>query len=123
MPWEELEEEYARHLSDVGCLVSDYQLVIGFTLNIDSNIEISIKQIAKIILEMIEAPSSRIEYTKNRPGDVFRLYADVTAFTRLTNWKPNVSFEEGLQKTIQWFKSRPEGIQSLLTEEKGINWE
>jgi UDP-glucose 4-epimerase len=95
----------------------------GLTLNIGSNFEISIKQITEKILEMIEAPSSGIEYIENRPGDVLRLFADATAFKKLTNWKPRFSFEEGLQKTISWFKSRPEGAQSLLNEEKGINWE
>lgn len=97
--------------------------MIGLTLNIGSNFEISIKQIAERILEMIEAPSSGIKYTKNRPGDVLRLYADVNAFNKLTSWKPSVSFKKGLQKTIQWFKSRTQGIKSLLNEEKGINWE
>lgn len=97
--------------------------ISGLTLNIGSNLEISVNQIAENILEMIEASSSGIEYTKNRPGDVLRLYADVTAFNKLTNWKPLVSFEEGLQKTILWFKKRPEGAKSLLSEEKGINWE
>ena len=95
----------------------------GLTLNIGSNIEISIKQIAEKILEIIGAPLSGIEYIKNRPGDVLRLCADVTEFNKLTNWKPSTSFEKGLQKTIQWFKSRPEGIQALLNQEKGINWE
>jgi nucleoside-diphosphate-sugar epimerase len=76
-----------------------------------------------MVQEMIEAPSSEIEYRENRPGDVLRLFADVAAFKKLTNWKPRISFEEGLQKTILWFKSRPEGAQSLLNEEKGINWE
>lgn len=95
----------------------------GLTVNIGSNLEISIKQITEKILDMTEASSSGIKYTKNRPGDVLRLYADITAFKKLTNWRPRVSFEEGLQKTINWFKSRPEGAQSLLNEEKGINWE
>ena len=95
----------------------------GHTLNIGSNLEISVKQITEMIQEMIEAPSSEIEYRENRPGDVLRLFADVAAFRKLTNWKPRVSFEEGLQKTILWFKSRPEGAQSLLNEERGINWE
>lgn len=95
----------------------------GLTLNIGSNFEISIKQLAERILEMIEAPVSGIDYIKSRPGDVLRLYADVSAFFELTGWKSKVPFNEGLQKTIQWFRSMPQGIKSLLEEEKGINWE
>jgi len=95
----------------------------GLTFNIGSNSEISIKQIAEMILEMIGTHSSQIEYLKNRPGDVLRLYADSTAFKERANWNPKVSFEDGLLKTVQWFKSRPEGIRALLNQEKGVNWE
>jgi len=97
--------------------------ITGLTFNIGSNSEISIQQIAEKLLEMIGNSSSKIEYIKNRPGDVLRLYADSTAFREITNWNPKVSFEGGLLKTIKWFKSRPEGISALLNQEKGVNWE
>lgn len=95
----------------------------GLTFNIGSGFEISIKHLAERILEMIEAPLSGIDYIKSRPGDVLRLYADASAFFKMTGWKSNISFNEGLQNTIKWFRSMPQGIKSLLKEEKGINWE
>lgn len=100
-----------------------YDDMTGLTFNLGSNLEISIKQIAEMVIEMIGTHSSQIKYLKNRPGDVLRLHADSTAFNKITNWTPKVSFEDGLLKTIQWFKSRPEGISALLSQEKGVNWE
>lgn len=97
--------------------------LIGRTLNIGSNFEISIKEIAGMILKNIGDSSSHIEYLKSRPGDVMRLYADSSEFIRATNWRARISFEEGLQNTIDWFKSRPEGVSALLKQEKEINWE
>jgi UDP-glucose 4-epimerase len=96
---------------------------IGLTLNVGSDFEISINEVAKIILEIVGTSSSKIEHHKSRPGDVLRLYADSTTFRKITNWQPRISFEEGLLKTIEWFKSKPEGISTLLSQEKGINWE
>lgn len=96
--------------------------VIGHTLNIGSNFEISIKDLSEKILKATGNPVSGIEYVKNRPGDVLRLYADSTEFCKKTGWKPMITFDEGLEKTLQWFRSRPGGYASLLSQEIGINW-
>jgi UDP-glucose 4-epimerase len=96
--------------------------IAGFTFNVGSDFEISVKDVVKKILETAGLPS-KIEYIKNRPGDVSRLYADSTKFRKTTGWKPKTTFENGLIKTIEWFKSRPEDASVLLSQEKGINWE
>lgn len=95
----------------------------GLTLNLGTGFEISIKKIAEMILEMSGVCSPKMKYLKNRPGDVLRLYADSSALNRLTRWKPEVAFEDGLLKTIAWFRSRPEPISTLFAQEKAINWE
>lgn len=96
--------------------------LIGLTLNVGSNFEISIRQLAQKIVESVGNSASRIEYLGSRPGDVLRLYADSTVFSRITNWQPAVSFKSGLAKTIQWFKSRPEEASTLFRQEIGVNW-
>lgn len=95
--------------------------LIGGTYNIGSNFEISIKSVAERIRDAIGG--ARIEFVKSRPGDVLRLYADPSKFINATGWKPQISFEEGIAQTIEWFKSRPEGTKALLNGETGFNWE
>lgn len=97
--------------------------VIGLTFNMGSGFEISIKKIAEMISDILGVSPPQIKYLKKRPGDVLRLYADSTAFNKITDWAPQVSFKEGLLKTIEWFKTRSEKISILLTQEKGINWQ
>lgn len=97
--------------------------LIGLTLNLGSGFEVTIKTVAESLSRLLGVPQPKIRYLKNRPADVLRLYADLSAFNKITHWKPRVSFEEGLLKTIRWFKSRPEGPATLLKEEKAINWE
>ena len=41
-----------------------------------------------------------------RQGDVFRTLADVSKIKNILNFKPTVSFEEGLRKTVEWFKEQ-----------------
>ena len=95
---------------------------IGLTLNMGSNFEVSIKDLAETIIDIVGNPEAKVEYIASRPGDVLRLYADSTAFNSLTGWMPGVTFEEGLLKTIEWFRARPEGVESLLGQEAGVNW-
>ena len=95
---------------------------IGMTLNMGSNFEVSIKELAETIIDKIGTPAAKIEYIKGRPGDVLRLYADSTKFNELTKWKAGVSFGKGLEKTIEWFKRRPEGVAALFSQEAGVNW-
>lgn len=96
--------------------------VTGLTLNLGSNFEININKISQMIIEIIGNNKSKIQYIQNRPGDVLRLYADATLFNEITQWTPSVPFKDGLLKTIQWFKSWPEGSSALFEEEEGINW-
>ncbi|MFQ5977117.1 MAG: GDP-mannose 4,6-dehydratase [Candidatus Heimdallarchaeota archaeon] len=96
--------------------------LVGLTANIGNDKEISIKKIAEIILDQIKSSTQDIKFTDSRPGDVLQLYADSTLFRNMTGWKPEIQIEEGITNTINWFKSRPEGVKSLLSQEKGINW-
>lgn len=98
------------------------QKTIGKTFNIGNSNEISINKIAKQIIKEIGNPSIKVEYYKSRPGDVNRLCADTALFNKLTNWKPSVSFIDGIKETIKWFKLRPEGIKHLLGQERKFNW-
>ena len=41
-----------------------------------------------------------------RAGDVFKTEADITKITKVLKYKPSVSFEEGLKKTVEYFKSK-----------------
>ncbi len=96
---------------------------VGRTFNIGSGFEITIRKIAEIISGSVGGGSALIENAVPRPGDVLRLYADASTYSTLTGWKPKVSFNDGLQRTIEWFKARPEGVMHLIKEERGLNWE
>ena len=41
-----------------------------------------------------------------RAGDVFRTNADISKIEKMLHYKPLVSFEEGLKKTVEWFRKR-----------------
>ncbi len=52
-----------------------------------------------------------ITYVKDRPGHDLRYAIDATKINRELGWKPSVTFEEGLRKTIDWYLENSEWLQ------------
>jgi NAD dependent epimerase/dehydratase len=78
---------------------------VGAVINIGSNFEISIGDIAKRIIPMIGKNAEIItDPARVRPQDseVERLWCDNTKAKRLLGWVPTTSLDEGLKKTIEW---------------------
>jgi NAD dependent epimerase/dehydratase len=80
---------------------------IGETVNIGSNYEISIKDTLELIKKLMNSNVNFIsEEQRKRPekSEVQRLWCDNTKIEQLTGFKPTLSIEDGLKKTIEWFK-------------------
>ncbi len=81
---------------------------VGEEINIASQQEISIGELAGTLIEQIN-PSAKIvsEDLRLRPekSEVNRLFGDNTKLTKLTGWRPDYTLEQGLKETIAWFKS------------------
>ena len=43
-------------------------------------------------------------------GEIARQYVDSTKLTELTGWRPRVALEEGLQRTVEWYRRHPEAL-------------
>jgi dTDP-glucose 4,6-dehydratase len=75
---------------------------IGEVYNIGSGIELQNKEIAHHILEQVDASDDLIEFVEDRPGHDIR-YALETSKIRSLGWEPQISFEEGLKKTAEYY--------------------
>lgn len=95
---------------------------IGKTLNVGNNKEITIKDLGERILNMLPDTGSQIEHLPGRPGDVLRLFSDPSVFVKATGWTPEVGFQEGLKRTIDYFQNHPKGFRNMLDEEVSQNW-
>ena len=60
-------------------------------------------EIAKIILQNLGKPESLIKFVQDRLGHDKRYSLDDTKIRAELKWKPKMSFEEGIKKTIQWY--------------------
>jgi len=78
---------------------------IGETYCVGGNSEKPNIEITKKIIELMGKSEDSIEYVKDRPGHDRRYAIDFSKIKNELGWTPKVSFEEGLQKTIDWYKN------------------
>ena len=74
-------------------------------VNIGNPGEISVLELAKMIIAMTES-SSAIEYHDLPVDDPKVRVPDISRAKSLLHWEPQVDLDEGLQRTIAWFRGR-----------------
>jgi dTDP-glucose 4,6-dehydratase len=85
----------------------------GESYNISANNEIDNLTIVRKILEIMNKPETLIEFVEDRPGHDLRYSLDSTKISDQLGWKVKLSFEEGLEKTVQWYLDNPELLNNV----------
>jgi len=81
---------------------------IGETYCIGGNAEKRNIDIAKLLVAKLGADTSMIERVEDRLGHDYRYAIDASKIEHDLGWQPTMSFEEGIEKTIEWYKSNRE---------------
>jgi len=63
------------------------------------------------------ASEKLITYVKDRPGHDLRYAIDATKINRELGWEPSVTFEQGLEKTIDWYLANGEWLRHVTSGE------
>jgi len=74
-------------------------------INIGNSSEMSILELAKEIKEISNSKSKIVFHDLPVDDPVIRK-PDVSKAKKILNWEPKVDFEDGIKKTIEWFKSK-----------------
>ena len=85
----------------------------GGSYNISANNEIDNLTIVRKILEIMNKPENLIEFVEDRPGHDLRYSLDSTKISDQLGWKIKSSFDEGLEKTVQWYLDNPELLNNM----------
>jgi dTDP-glucose 4,6-dehydratase len=97
--------------------------VVGETYNIGGfnewkNIDL-VKLLCTQMDEKLGNPTGTSEqlitYIKDRPGHDRRYAIDAAKINRELGWKPNVTFQEGLSETIDWFLNNDEWLTNITS--------
>jgi dTDP-glucose 4,6-dehydratase len=75
----------------------------GETYNVGSGLERSIEEIADLVLELTGKPQSLKTIVPDRPGHDRRYLLDSAKLRGELGWQPEISFEDGLRATVEWY--------------------
>ena len=76
----------------------------GEVINVATGGRISLNTLFKTIRGLVGANIEPI-YAELRPGDVKDSQADISKARRILGYQPTVSFEDGLAKTVAWYRA------------------
>ena len=79
-------------------------------VNLGSGYEISIKDLTEMVAKLTNF-QGKIVWQTDKPNGQPRRGLDVSRAKELFNWSAQVSFEEGMRRTIEWFKANRDKIK------------
>lgn len=75
------------------------------TVNVSTDEEVSVLQMAQIIKEEMGKPDWPITFVKDRKGQTAKEQIDISKIRRLTGWTPKWTFRDGIKETLKWMKA------------------
>ena len=97
-----------------GVLLSLLDGKSGQSYNISGNNEMDNITIVKRILDIMGKSEDLIEFVEDRPGHDYRYSMNSSKISKEMGWKSKTSFDEGIQKTIDWYLNNEEIWKDLI---------
>jgi dTDP-glucose 4,6-dehydratase len=89
----------------------------GHIYNIGGNCALENLEVVRRILAATGRGEELIEYVTDRPGHDRRYALSSAKLLRETGWEPRVSFEEGLERTIAWYRANAGWVERVRSGE------
>jgi nucleoside-diphosphate-sugar epimerase len=83
--------------------------LIGEEVNLATQSEISIGEVANTLISMINPGASILkapERIRPEKSEVFRLFGSNDKMMKHTNWQPIYTFQNALKETVAWFSEK-----------------
>jgi UDP-glucose 4-epimerase len=96
---------------------------VGRTINLGSGSELTVNDLARTVAEIAGRPDAAIVHDEPRPGDVLRLYADMSQARSLLGYEPRIPLAYGLRQLLSWYRAQNVSPEELLRDEVIRNWD
>jgi UDP-glucose 4-epimerase len=94
---------YVANIVDGVLLAAKAPKASGEVINVATGRQISINELARTLGKVIGNTKPAV-HTESRAGDVRHSLADITKARALLGYEPTVDLEEGLRKTVDWYR-------------------
>jgi dTDP-glucose 4,6-dehydratase len=95
----------------------------GETYNIGGCNEKTNLEVIDLILKRLGKPESLIKHVTDRPGHDRRYAIDADRIISDLNWRPSVSFEQGIEKTIDWYVQNQKWLANVVSGDYKMYYE
>jgi dTDP-glucose 4,6-dehydratase len=85
-------------------IAAQLDAVAGEVLNVATGVDIAVTEIADRVLAALGASAELKAFVTERPGQVDRHIGSTEKIERLTGWRARTSFDDGLARTIDWYR-------------------
>jgi UDP-N-acetylglucosamine/UDP-N-acetyl-alpha-D-glucosaminouronate 4-epimerase len=96
---------YIDNIVDANLLAAESAEAAGEIFNIGQNRSVSLLDLIDLLRRTVR-PELNWSHAKPRSGDVKHSRADISKAARILGYRPRVSFEEGFEKTVEYFRKR-----------------
>ena len=101
-------------------IVADIDAIAGKVINVATGVDLSVSQIADAVLDAVGKPDSLRSYVDERLGQVDRHIGSTDKAERLVGWRARTSFEEGLARTVEWYRENDGWWRGILQKEQRV---
>ncbi len=91
--------------------------IAGEVINVATGIDISVSDIAAMVLDVLGKPAELTRNVPERPGQVDRHIGSVDKARDLLGWQARTSFEAGLERTVAWYRDNEAWWRAILARE------
>jgi dTDP-glucose 4,6-dehydratase len=92
--------------------------VAGEVVNVATGTDLSVSEIARLVLEAVGDPTVEVVHVEERPGQVDRHIGSTDKLAGLTGWRASTSFAEGLERTITWYRDNEAWWRGILGRDR-----
>jgi dTDP-glucose 4,6-dehydratase len=91
--------------------------VAGEVINVATGVDISVAEIARLVLDVLGKPHDQVVHVDERPGQVDRHIGSTDKAAALLGWRARTSFADGLERTVSWYRDNEAWWRGILARE------
>jgi dTDP-glucose 4,6-dehydratase len=101
-------------------IAADIDSIAGEVFNVATGIDLSVSDIADRVLDVMGKPPHLKTHVPERPGQVDRHIGTVEKAERLLGWRARTSFDEGLERTVAWYRDNEAWWRGILARHGSV---
>jgi dTDP-glucose 4,6-dehydratase len=91
--------------------------IAGEVLNVATGVDVSVSEIAAMVLQVLGKPEGLTTNVPERLGQVDRHIGSTEKTERLVGWSARTSLEQGLERTVAWYRDNEAWWRAILARE------